>query len=125
MENFYTSVKSFLFFAKLLGIFPMSFEGPARKGLLKVKWQNVFISFCLVLVTVSLFTMRFSFDLTFAKNSEILAKAWDIMTDVEILSYFLLFCYQIFKRKNILKFMKTIQSIDDEVESTKIAMRPL
>ena len=115
MESIFSVWKPFLTLMKTFGLFPMSFIGPSRNGVLKVKWHDIFltcISFTL-LVSLTVLIMILNgfvlFDSTFQK------KAWHITVCTEFCSHIILFIYQIFKRKDIVNFIEQIKSFDEQV----------
>lgn len=121
MENIFTASKPFIILAKLLGLFPTSFDGPARKGSLKLKCLDILISlFWFVSICYLVFTgvSRTSF---YTGSSIILAKIWDVFIKMEYSLYFIEFCYQVSKHKNIVRFLKKIQKSDEKVSFQKLS----
>lgn len=115
MENIYTVSRPLLTFSKYLGVFPMSFHGHTRKGILKVEWSDVIIS-CFSLITLfCVVALNLALKGTLMDDTLILARAWKILLNLEFLSYTFLFAYQLQKRRNVLKFLKCIEVIDEEV----------
>jgi hypothetical protein len=54
MENIYTSIEAFRVYGNFMGFFPLSFNGPSRKGIWKVKKVNilqVFISLGILFIS--------------------------------------------------------------------------
>lgn len=94
----------------------MSFEGPARQGLFKTNWFGVTSSCCcfvfLSFVTVEHFTVGNDFTSNFSKLLDV---ASNIALTIELFSYIFLLFYQICNRKKVLRFLKLIEDIDDEV----------
>lgn len=116
MDNVYTTVRPFYCVLKFLGGFPMSFEGPARKGIFKQKLCDV-LNPCIAACTFFLiFGMVFSRDDTIYSPSEILMRAWIFSLIFCLLMDFIAFCYQIAKRNSIVKFLKQIDVIDKKVK---------
>lgn len=115
MENIFSASKPFLSFSKILGLFPLSFDGPERKGFLKIKLSGlVFSCFsCLFLVYITWANLTFMKLLT--NESVILVNAWNIAKTIETLVLFYLFGYQAFKCKNVLKFLRIVEGIDESV----------
>lgn len=115
MENIFTVSKPFLNVAQVLGLFPMGFAGPARKGFLTLKWFNIVIStlWLLILLCVMKFTLAFN-DFVL-DNSKVLPKALKLLTNMNV-SWFLVHnLYQLYKRCNILQFLNTLHSSDEKV----------
>jgi hypothetical protein len=114
MENIFTVAKPFLTFAKFLGIFPMSFEGPARKGFLKVHWEDLILSAVCIALSV------FSFLVSMASNnffggfveSKISSQGWNVTLKLSNITMLWLLFYQFWKRKNIVEFLNLIQNFD-------------
>lgn len=119
MENIYTSSKVFLNFERALGLFPMSFEGPHRKGILKFKWFNAIPPCISLLIFISLLLSNYSFKIFFMNESNILDNAWDVLLKMEMLTCFSLFSIQIYRRKNVRNFLKMMHKADEEVNSMK------
>lgn len=115
MENIFTTSKPILVFAKFLGLFPMTFIGPDRKGVFKVMWHDVLSSCISIGSLLCLVGANISLGIFFTGDSNILAVAWFIMKNFDISTYACLFCYQVYKRKNILKFLNMIFSFDEDV----------
>lgn len=117
MENIFSTSKSFLRLAKFLGIFPMSFEGPPKEGVLKVKWHDLALSFLSFSALIALVVkiLNFSQDEFTTSSSNILMNAWKAMKNTELQSFIVMFFYQIYRRKNIFKFLQIIHKIDQEV----------
>lgn len=113
MENFFTVAKPFLSVANVLGVFPMSFEGSPRNGIIKHKWKDLFVLLFVISIQVFLISTQLSLDLSFIKNSKNLHLAWKTATDIEMLSYCFLSFYQVLKRKRVLKFLQAIHKIDE------------
>lgn len=120
MENIFTISKPFLVFAKALGIFPMTFEEPARKGKLKVKLFDIVLS-VLSLLAISYITLSsFSSKIFFSGDRKIMETAWYILKNLDVTSYFFLFWYQIVKRKSILNFVLLLADLDEKVRPFEI-----
>lgn len=115
MENVYTTSKPFLSFSKVFGLFPISFEGSVRRGSLKFKWINLIFTFCLFASLTYLEIELSRRVVSFWSEFSLLDKIWSSLTQVQLLSFFWTFCYQIFKSKNTLKFLQLINSFDENV----------
>lgn len=112
MENIFTGAKPFLFLAKVLGLFPMEFEGPTRKGFLKFKLSNLLSTCCAVALLLCL-TSANTFYLVVIPKTQFLSQSWNISVSLENFSFVVLYGYQVFKRENIVKFLKKLQAIDE------------
>lgn len=116
MENIYTSAKPFVTFANYSGLFPLSFEGSAAKGILNLRKIN------LVFVCASLFTLICFIAINVVNksfvvnNSALLVEAWNICVIAELLSFLYLFVYQNCKRDSVVKFLKEIHEVDEDVK---------
>lgn len=115
--NIFTVSKPFIEVAKVLGIFPMSFDGAPEKGVLKVKWFDAFIWIGTFSISVAIIFLNMKRETIFIKNSSILIWAWDILKYIDLISLLFLIAYQFLKRKNILKFLNVIHKVDEEVNS--------
>lgn len=116
MENIFTASKAFLTALRFIGFFPASQEKPFHKGLFKVKLNGV-ISSCtffslLIYLIVSINQQSRFLPPNF---SEISFQAYFLTKNFELFSFIFLLIYQATKWKNILKFLQSIQEIDDEV----------
>ena len=119
MENIFTATKPFLSFAKVFGLFPMSFEGRARKGVLKVHWHDLLMLFISLSIHIGfIITMTTSYK-TVERTSKILTYGWNIFQDCGMFMYPIHHCYQVYNRKNILKILISIQNVDKEVKTVK------
>jgi hypothetical protein len=119
MENIFTVTKPFLIFAKLLGVFPMSFEGPAGKGLLKVHWKDLIFS---VVAQVylhsnffySLFSINFFHQ---SSDSKIATEGWNVIVKLFKVVVIFQILGQLGKRKNVVRFLNLIQNFDMQVRT--------
>lgn len=118
MENIYTVSKPLLKVAELLGFFPMHFVGPSKVGNLQLSWFGVLMSICLILTNAIIFAKVMTTRSFVMTDSEILSKAFDILTKTEHLTYFLLIGYQMKKCKNVVKFLKLLHSFDEKVRNS-------
>lgn len=120
MENIFTTSKPFLNFAVVLGLFPLAFEGPARKGILKSSVFGDLLSCCslifLIFITVSNLTSE---DHYLTNTSAILDKTRSLLVTVELFSYIFLFFHQLLKRENFLRFLNLIHDFDVEVNGNE------
>jgi hypothetical protein len=115
MENIFTAYQPFIVFFKFLGLFPLSFDGPARKGNLKFKWKNIFSS-C---TTILFYTFVFGFILTNRKvtvDSKILYYGWSLPSLLESFFQLVLVLNQLKDAKKIVLFLKKLQAVDEKVK---------
>lgn len=115
--NIFTVSKPFLEVAKVLGIFPMSFDGAPEKGVMNVKWFDVVIWIGTVFTSVAMILLNIKPEDIFIKNSRILIWAWNVLKYTDLISLLFLLAYQFLKRKNILKFLTAIHNVDEEVNN--------
>ena len=116
MDNVYTAIKPFYNFVKVLGMFPMTFQGHVIKGNFKTKRSDV-VSTCLsFLLFIALCCARTRDGI---KNSQLAPPLSRILWEATfafILSMLLAqFGIQIFKRNEIEKFLKQVHNFDNEV----------
>lgn len=116
MENIFSVSQPFVSFARALGVFPMSYDGPPRKGFLRTTWRDVIISCS----SLSVLTFVIIFNLTEAHSStvttsKLLETAWILRVNSKFWSYCLLICFQIYKRKNISTFLWLLYNFDKNV----------
>jgi 7tm Chemosensory receptor len=114
MENVFTAVEPFVRFANIFGIFPMSFAGPVRKGSLRVKKIDIAIS-SISIAVVSYMTI-FNHRITVGSSSMLLKFAWHFSFGAQYVGSTFLMFYSIFKRKNVVRFLKQIHDIDEKVK---------
>lgn len=119
MDNCFTAAEPFLRFANFIGLFPMSFRGPARKGSLKAKWKDFIPTFCLCLlliITIAVSLIKKSF---VKSNSILLVYGWKISNCTIYISMLMLAGYQAWKTKNVLKFLKQVDDADTKVRKCR------
>jgi hypothetical protein len=118
MENVFTAAKPFVVFAKLLGVFPMSFDGPTSKGLLKTRrrdWICTSLSLLLMLSGLLLLrSLKSSFYLL--ADSEISLEAWYIAGYLHVSSISIFIFVQARGREKIVKFLNLLHDFDNKVK---------
>lgn len=117
MENIFTVAKPFLTFAKLVGVFPMSFEGNARKGKLKFHILNlipsaIILGFHIPLIVFFLISRNLFASLKYSKVSY---EIWNILTVFKLLTELISLTVQLFKFKNVVELLNLIRNFDNEV----------
>ena len=115
MENIFTVSKPFILLANIFGIFPMSFEKNSINGVLKVTWHGLVNSVLSMMLVIYIVASPMSFDFVFFQRSKILMISWTFIDYSDTISCLIIFCCQLYKSKNIFKFLKVIDSIDQEV----------
>lgn len=116
MENVFTAAKPFLTFASSLGFFPLSFEDNVRCGVLKTSWNGLIATFSCLFTLFSLTVANSSKVKVFlTAGSKIMMIAWIVLSNFELASFYFMFSYQLYKRKNILQFLILLNQFDQEV----------
>lgn len=116
MENVYTTVLPFYYSLKTFGGFPMSFQGSARKVILKRKIYDVFATGFWSLTLLLVFAINLTQSDSISSTSAILLKAWDFSLVVCLFTVLISFCYQIHKRESIAKFLALVNDFDRMVK---------
>lgn len=114
MENIFRSSKCFLVLAKLLGLFPISFD-PEEEKIPKMKWHDTIVPFSSALILTYLVSVYYIYKEFCYSDSLILMKAWNISMHFEYSSHLFLYVYQLRKCKNIVKFLKQVKQVDEHV----------
>lgn len=118
MENVFTVSGPLLKFAEFLGFFPLDFVGPTRLGSLRVSCRGVFFSCCFLIILLWNFLNAILNNTFSVSDSSVISTVWDIVKNAEFFSYFWLFGYQMWKTRNIKKFLKTLQEFDENVRTS-------
>lgn len=116
MENIYTTAKPFLVLTKLIGLFPKSFDGPTRKGVLRFKLVDGVFSFIALPSIVCLLVLNIMSEALNDLASEFVVNCYIICMHFDIFSFLILYFYQINKRENIVKLLHEINSADIKVK---------
>lgn len=120
MENIFTAVKPFYIFAKFLGLFPMTFEGPMSKGILRVKWYDVAASALAILVPIVIIAVNLIIGDESASSSSLLSNAWTIEAIAGDALVMIIFIYQQLKRQKIEEFLIKLHDFDEKVSAPRI-----
>lgn len=115
MDNIYTAFRPFYIAMKVLGIFPVSFEGPARKGILRQTFSDIFLSCISIIPFITLFVVSCSRQNSMDLASQILPRAWSLSNLFCLTMLVLSYSYQIAKRGSIIKFLELLEGFDKEV----------
>lgn len=115
MENIFTAAQPFYLLSKVMGLFPMSFEGPIEKGNFKVKWHDVIYSLFSLTVPISLIAFNLLAEVTQVSSSALLSDIWVIHSITGVSLLILQFSYQVCKRKEILRFLEAVNEFDEKV----------
>lgn len=120
MDSIYKSFKPFYYLSKLLGVFPMSFQGKAGNGELKTKWHDFVISILSFTFLICLITSQIKFNNFLKSDSSISTKASEISVLIALFFLLISFVFQISKRHQIVNFLKLLNSYDIEVKTMKM-----
>lgn len=115
MENIYTSIKPFYVYAKLLGIFPLSFVGKPTNGVLKVKPHDILITSFSFALLIGLIFLELHFETFIKSDSSILTKASKASVAASLFLLVSSFFYQISRRNEIKHFLEILRIFDEEV----------
>lgn len=115
MENIYTTVRPFYILTKSIGLFPMSFDGPPRKGFFYTKWTDVVASCISGVIPVFMIAFNIMVDASAVSTSPFMSKMFVVSAFVGICAIFLQFWLQISLRHSILHFLACMNSFDQRV----------
>lgn len=112
MDNIYTVAQPLCWLARALGVFPMSFEGPAANGKLKAKWHGFLLSI-LSLATIAFVTVR----VLYVKEGPVssspwLSIVWIVESVLGVTLTLFQFLVQIFCFRSIPNFLATVHAFD-------------
>lgn len=119
MENIFTVAKPYLTFISLTGFFPMSFDGPASKGLLKTRKLEASISSVALAILIYILIICVINKSYVDNDSVILVAGWNIYTNMQTASFIFMLAYQILRRNKIANLLGNIRSVDKEVRLAK------
>lgn len=120
MENIYTTVKPFYLLAKVMGTFPMTFEGQATRGVLKTKWHDVLLSIIAVLILIAFIVTKYNMETVIKVESSMLVRAWDLYFLFGFHLLIVQLCLQLCKRNQICEFMRLLHKFDAEASNSKL-----
>lgn len=115
MYNIYCVAKSFLNFLKFCGLFTSSFDGYPYKGKFVFKTLNCIMSILNLIFMSSSFLLPFNFDRKYILSTDILATAWEILSNIEVFTYIFSLIYQLCKQSNIKNFLILVNEFDNQV----------
>lgn len=120
MENVFSVSKPFLNLLTLCGLFPISFIGKPRNGVLKTTWSAKLLSSFMFASTfiVAIFNVILSHNGSFTR-SEIVLLSWSVSIKLESLSNVYILLNQVRKRNNIVKFLQIIHQADETVSKNR------
>jgi hypothetical protein len=115
MDNIYTASKPFVTLIQILGIFPLSFVGPTRKGVFKVKLWNIGVSLIWLIGLMFVVKTSFSVNSYDGEHSKVLPYAWKVAINLEVLSYIVMAVHQLSIYRKIVKFLEKVDDCDQQV----------
>lgn len=115
MENIYTSSKPFYNLVKLLGLFPMSYDGPVHKGILEVKHLDIISTIISMSLCVFLFCLGLIFEDGAVSTSKFLSQVFVVHHLCANVLIFFNAVYQTSKYRSIAKFLVAIETFDLKV----------
>jgi len=118
--NVYSAVKPFYFVAKLLGIFPKTFIGPAEKGILQKTFCDGFTSCCALIIMIACGIANSIFYEPFTFNSAILQSTWNVILVISLFTFSLMFVVEIRRSDSIVAFLKHVEEYDKEARLLNI-----
>lgn len=119
MDNIFTAVWPFYFVTKTFGLFPMSFEGPARKGNLMQKYRDFVVPFLNVSIGIFLVPLIVMYPMTVDNYSPLMTTLVHLIVIFGAVLILSPFIYQILKRHSIKKFLLDLHYFDKKVTSCR------
>lgn len=117
MDNVYTIVKPFYILSKVLGTFPLSFDGPPQKRFLVTKWYDVVTPLILPGISILLIVLN----ALLINDNEVLYSVWRINGIFGCCLVILQFGWQMKKFKSVPKFLEALNTFDRKVKrQTKV-----
>lgn len=117
MENIYTTLKPFYILIKSMGLFPMSFEGPPRKGFFKTKKIDVSASCVAGMLPVCMIALNLMIQDPVVSTSPFVSKMFVVSAFVGVCTIFCQFWMQIRLRHSILNFLGLLNNFDQRVRN--------
>lgn len=117
MENVHTSLRHVYLILKAMGLFPYSYYGPFRTGVLKQSFSGVLASFLSFGVWITLFLINMFGKSRVPSPSRILGLAWTASLIISYFNILAAFTYQIFKKDSIIKYIQLLEEFDRKVKS--------
>lgn len=115
MRNIYTSFVPFYWIAKLLGLFPFSYEGVYCNGIFIQKRRDIALTLTFFMIFMFLYIANFFRNESVSSSSDILARAWDLSLYFFLTTLLVSYLYQLKKWKSIVKFLSLIKHFDEKV----------
>lgn len=123
MKNVHTSFVPFYLIAKLLGLFPFSYESERHNGILIQKYRDIASTLTSFLIFMFLYIANFFRNDSVSSSSDILPRAWDLSLHFFLTTLLISYLYQLSKWKSITKFLTLIKKFDEKV--WKIKSKPM
>jgi hypothetical protein len=117
MENVFTAFKPFYLLSKLIGTFPMTFQGQAKNGNFKTKLFDAVYSIISCCAIFFMIYMKFSSDNLVRSESMIVYIIWSYSIVFELLTLLIQLWFQIYHRHEIELFLKLLHEFDNEVKA--------
>lgn len=111
MENIYSTVKPFYFFAKVLGVFPLTLVGTN----LKPRKFDCVLASASFAALVALIYLMLNFEIFIKSDSSILTKASKFSVVLGLYLLLISFWFQICKRNAIKQFLAILSCFDYDV----------
>lgn len=115
MNNIFSVAKPFLGILHFCGLFTSSFRGHPLKGSFVFSWLGALLSVLNCLILFLFISFPYDFDTSLYVISDILIKAWKILSDVDLLTYVLSLLYQLRKQSSIKQFLSLVNEFDSQV----------
>lgn len=116
MENIFTVSKPFLTLARLIGLFPATYQQSSNKKYFKVSIHGIFFTCCSISISSYLVIANYiDHNRPPNKQSEISSISQVFMRNFELFAYLLLCIYQVSKWRKVVEFLKMIEKADNEV----------
>lgn len=123
MENIFTSARPFCLLSKILGLFPVSFDGPAANGVLKLSFFGVVCSGLSAFIAISLIALNLLQENIPTSSSRLLSLLFRIDLLIGLLLNLITLFYQMGRLRSIANFLIAIHNIDEKVnDKNKISL---
>lgn len=120
MENVYTTVKPFYNLSKVLCLFPLTFDGPPRKGCFTKKWHDGLTPLVVPGIAILLIALNLVVGDGPSSSSSLLNLIWKIHAAFGCLLIILQFAWQMNNLRLITKFLNELNNYDQKVKDNFI-----
>lgn len=117
MENIYTTVRPFYVLSKCMGLFPVSFEGPPRKGFLMTKRTDIAASCIAGVIPICMIALNLMIEDSVVSTSPFVSRMFVVSAFVGVCTIFVQFWMQISQRHSILSFLAALNNFDQRVRN--------